>query len=386
VRHGGPDAVGAAGVGLVGPLIEGWNTLPAAVEIGWFLLVSVAVTLPFIVGVAKVIAFAFGRFVPGVQRGWQRTTPNSRAGPALVAVVLIVGTMGGGSLFTGTAVIENTASGSIADPRAAVDRNGLQRPDAQGSYTSAARPTPDTDRDRLKDSWEAANETPWGVALPGADPYHKDIYVQINYGSEADRLSAAEREQLREVWARMPVENPDGETGITLHLDDQAPRGGRLDEPIRIVGKPSDADLTEYYDDALMGSRTCTYHQALVGTVDGAESAGWGAAPGYSSITDEAYSANRGSNVTLRVGIMTHELLHNVVGEYQNGDFHTGSGWLSHGEHAEKDYLSKRTARKLSTDGFAVTGCHRPGEQRDSSGRDRDSRSLAHCRRRVPER
>jgi len=62
---------------------------------------------------------------------------------------------------------------------------------------------------------------PASVAPLGADPNHKDIFVQINYASEALRQNAAcsELDAIVAAFANAPVANPDGATGVNLHID-----------------------------------------------------------------------------------------------------------------------------------------------------------------------
>ncbi len=66
-----------------------------------------------------------------------------------------------------------------------------------------------------------ASIAPVSVASLGADPNHKDIFVQINYASEALRqsTSCSELDALVAAFANAPVPNPDGTTGIALHID-----------------------------------------------------------------------------------------------------------------------------------------------------------------------
>ncbi len=59
------------------------------------------------------------------------------------------------------------------------------------------------------------------VAPLGANPNHKDIFVQIDFASTALRQSAlcSELDKLVAAFANAPVSNPDGKPGINLHLD-----------------------------------------------------------------------------------------------------------------------------------------------------------------------
>lgn len=59
------------------------------------------------------------------------------------------------------------------------------------------------------------------VAPLGANPNHKDIFVQVDYASAALRQNAAcsEFDAIVAAFANAPVSNPDGRSGIDLHID-----------------------------------------------------------------------------------------------------------------------------------------------------------------------
>jgi hypothetical protein len=62
---------------------------------------------------------------------------------------------------------------------------------------------------------------PASVAPLGANPNHKDIFVQINYANATLRQNAscAELDRIVAAFASAPVSNPDGRPGINLHID-----------------------------------------------------------------------------------------------------------------------------------------------------------------------
>jgi hypothetical protein len=67
----------------------------------------------------------------------------------------------------------------------------------------------------------SATPSTTSVAPLGADPNHKDIFVQIDYASAALRQNVAcsELDALVAAFASAPVSSPDGQAGINLHLD-----------------------------------------------------------------------------------------------------------------------------------------------------------------------
>jgi uncharacterized repeat protein (TIGR01451 family) len=96
----------------------------------------------------------------------------------------------------------------------------------------------DRDGDGLWDDWETTGIDADGdgdvdLPLPGADPDHKDVFVELDWmdcraGGDCDTLPDPQHdhkpraeaiEEARLVYAAAPVGNPDGVTGIRLHVD-----------------------------------------------------------------------------------------------------------------------------------------------------------------------
>jgi hypothetical protein len=86
-------------------------------------------------------------------------------------------------------------------------------------------PGRDSDGDGLPDVWERHGYTVDGVFvdLPamGANPYHKDLFVWMDYmvrpGGTSLAPSQAVIDNIKAVFANAPVANPDGTTGIAIH-------------------------------------------------------------------------------------------------------------------------------------------------------------------------
>ncbi len=85
--------------------------------------------------------------------------------------------------------------------------------------------TTDSDGDALPDQWELlgydrGDDGTIDVALPamGSDPNHKDVFVEIDWMTNHHLDNAAIR-QVVTSFAQSPVDNPDGRSGITLHVD-----------------------------------------------------------------------------------------------------------------------------------------------------------------------
>jgi hypothetical protein len=165
---------------------------------------------------------------------------------------------------------------------------------------------PDTDGDGLLDGSEVRGRTADGVALPDADPLEMDLYVQINHGSNVVAPSPYSIGGIEDYFARMPVENPDGTTGIDLHANFE----GSLGQSATYTGSNFHA-LADLSEDA-RGERTPEYHGVLFAEFDtGDRSIGVGSTPGDFSVIDAGTS---GSD---QEAIVVHELLHNVMGELE---------------------------------------------------------------------
>ena len=103
---------------------------------------------------------------------------------------------------------------------------------------------PDTDGDALPDSWEEDGIDVDGDGTPeldlpamGADPDHKDIFVEVDF-TAGHRIDDANIDAVTTAFAAAPVGNPDGEQGITLHVDNgpastMDPVSGEPGEPLR---------------------------------------------------------------------------------------------------------------------------------------------------------
>ncbi|MCE9621422.1 MAG: hypothetical protein K8R99_03640 [Actinomycetia bacterium] len=83
----------------------------------------------------------------------------------------------------------------------------------------------DSDGDGLPDDWEVSgvdfdSDGTIDLDLPGlgADPNHKDLFVEVDWmpGHEPQRLAM---DRVVKAFADAPVANPDGSSGIRLHLD-----------------------------------------------------------------------------------------------------------------------------------------------------------------------
>ncbi|KTG18776.1 hypothetical protein AUR66_18150, partial [Haloferax profundi] len=156
----------------------------------------------------------------------------------------------------------------------------------------------DTDGDGLPDGVEVEQTD----LFPEADPLHKDVYVEIDY-MRGERVTTSELRSVEQSFANAPVENPDGQTGITLHLllDERVPARASL---------PADSGELSSYHDYLRqygDRRSKGYHYALIAseiegrTSTGDERAGLGS-PGEFRLEDTDNFAS----------LFAHELGHSL--------------------------------------------------------------------------
>jgi len=209
----------------------------------------------------------------------------------------------------------------------------------------------DTDGDGLADGWEVRGEAPGGVALPDADPLAKDIYVQVDHGRETERPDKAFYGAVADEFAEMRVENPDGSTGIAVHVRD----GGRVNESVSFTGETENFwTLKERYYRSELGSRAGIYHQVLVADFE-ADQVGYGEVGGEFSVV----AANLDNET--RQQVVVHELLHNVVGRVEasgvcpdDPKHYCEGGYLGPRiVTGEDQYLAESLARQLEREGFS---------------------------------
>ena len=206
---------------------------------------------------------------------------------------------------------------------------------------------PDTDGDGLRDGWEVSDETPAGAPLPESDPLSADLYVQLD---RAEGVAAPEEgfyERLRTTFAEMPVENPDGTTGIALHVD-----SGGINESVTFTGDNFWALKDSYYESRL-GPRAGVYHQVLLAEFQ-SEKVGYGEVGGTFSVVAARTDAGT------RRHVVVHELLHNVVGPVEvegacpdDPKHYCEGGWLTPRIiPGEDEYLPEPLAAQLESQQF----------------------------------
>jgi len=339
--------------------------IPESVLLGLGMAVLFVFTFLLIFGAVRLFTSVGTASGSRIATWYERVTPNSprTKGLAFMIIFTVVFMVGFAAFvpYLSDSLTEDTAIDDVVNDikngQYTGQIPGLFEDDAVrrgGGDIAQKEPGVDTDGDGLPDSWEATGETTGGATLSNADPDQMDLYVQLNYGSEVEELDREERRQLRGVWANMPVENPDGSTGIDLHLVETGDRAGRLDESVPIS---SSGAVDRYYTENRLGERYCTYHQVVLGQIQDDETIGYAETPGHASILNGPRFESYNGDVSFRVAMVTHALLHNVAGQVDGG-VHTDGGWLDYPD-ADNERLTDAVATQLETDGFATSSFDR---------------------------
>lgn len=311
------------------------------VAVGLLLAVTRGVTLLVTRGGPIVAAYRF--VTPDTPLGRMAT------GITLIIAVMLLGTAGLPGAIGDLGESGGSAVGG-ADDLAADQYAGVFADDVAPVRAATPNETADADGDGLPDQWERRGETPDGVPLPDADPEQKDLYVQV-VGAETP-LSASDARTLERIWAEMPVANPDGSTGVRLHV-----RSVRtIDRQPTIAGNGT--GHRQYYTDERVGDHRCVDHLVTVGEIGRERLAVRADAPGYAVFVDAKERPGYTGTTSFRVTAVTHGLLHTVVGSV-DGAAHVDEGWLTRGTPDER--LADATSRRLNQSGFrrpsAYPGC-----------------------------
>lgn len=323
---------------LVVPAVTDWFAgLPDDVKLALSYLAVGAVMLVVAAGVMWLIVHAIGLVVTRggpLYRAYEFIVPDSPLVKMALGIGVIVLVAFASTGLLTTSIGEWTEE-RVSGAELATDRNaGVFDGDAAPMDARPPNRTADTDGDGIPDAWERRGTTPDGGALSDSDPDRMDLYVHVA-GDEP--LSANERDQLRSVWADMPVENPDGSTGITLHIQQSS-----LDD--RPTVTRNGTEYRDRYTADRLGGGHCVARLVVLADIDDQRLVTRADAPGYAAAVDARENQYVGST-TFRVAAITHALLHTVAGEA-----HTQDGWLSQG--TPDDQLSGETATQFNETGF----------------------------------
>ena len=190
----------------------------------------------------------------------------------------------------------------------------------------------DTDKDTLQDGWEIKGNTPDGTPLPGADPLHRNLYVDIVSLNHERVITSEFAKEIEDEFANMSVRNPDGEDGIDVYI--HGPRQSNVTEQELKEESPPTSEINynsideKMYTRERMGERydpNGIYRLVVVESSEGRGSGGYGG--------DKIAWVSWGSHKPSAQNTFIHELLHTIVwrpfGEDCHGVFHSCDGYLS---------------------------------------------------------
>ena len=184
---------------------------------------------------------------------------------------------------------------------------------------------PDIDGDGIPNTWEmkgydADGDGKIDVNYPamGANPLKKDLFVEMDY---MPGLLASEEEldRITEIFAKLPIRNPNGTTGINIHLDAGSARSAKynLGGGNEVAHEQLDGKMQRWGDLYLANmdpNRRSVFHYMI-----------WGDSHGDTGSSGQGYVGGRGFVVTVgprfwgksatsdvRVATFVHELGHNL--------------------------------------------------------------------------
>lgn len=234
-------------------------------------------------------------------------------------------------------------------PDTAIDSDNDGLSDALETTIGTNPENPDTDNDGLKDGWEYSGTTPSGAKLENANPLRKDLYLKLAYTPSATQYSDEGIDDIRRSFAQMPVSNPNGQPGIRTHI---------TTETVNLTSSFR-GNLSEFRAKNGISRGTSVWpegHHLMVVTPmqDAPEGmVGYGSTPGRFAIARDGGN-HRYGNYTVNAHIVTHEILHNIVGELdsRDGEIHTESGWLSPTAREGHQHLSQTATNALNDEGI----------------------------------
>lgn len=181
--------------------------------------------------------------------------------------------------------------------------------DAEARYGTDPN-SADTDGDSLSDNAELFGFGGLDLRYYGADPRHRDVFLEIDYypGLKPDDTAI---QMVVDAFADAPVSNPDGTTGIDLHVlvDDQI-AAADVDNDLN----PAWTDFDLIKDDYFETRRNRAFHYALFANqFNGSRYSGLSRGiPGHDFIVSLGTWSTPGGTIQQQAGTMMHEFGHNL--------------------------------------------------------------------------
>jgi hypothetical protein len=194
----------------------------------------------------------------------------------------------------------------------AADSDGDGLKDAEEIAIGTNPNNADTDGDALSDGWEVNGHNFVDLKALGANPRKKDVFVECDY-MPGRAPTAAAITRVVTAFANAPVSNPDGSSGIALHvtIDDQV---------------PNDPDLNPVWTevDAIKSTNFSSFRDGIFHYCLFANNYSGGSSSGLSrGIQGEDFIVTLGSFANTedqQAGTFMHELGHNLGLRHGGGD------------------------------------------------------------------
>ena len=131
-------------------------------------------------------------------------------------------------------------------------------------------PRADFDGDGLPDGWEVdgidMNKdgiVDLSLSTYGANPYHKDIFIEVDYMKFHRPFDAAMQNVIR-AFNNAPLGNPDGKSGINLHIqiNEEAPHVDIITDS-RVISKPYFGTSAERTNINTLNAKKLSFHWSV---------------------------------------------------------------------------------------------------------------------------
>ncbi|MFP2924056.1 hypothetical protein ACLESO_02325 [Pyxidicoccus sp. 3LG] len=168
----------------------------------------------------------------------------------------------------------------------------------------------DTDGDSISDFAELYGSGGVDLRSYGADPRKRDVFVELDYYPNLKPIQAA-LDRVTTAFASAPVSNPNGSTGVALHLVvDQQIAAADADMNL----SPAFADFDVIKNKYFPARRAPFFHYGLIANqYDGGFSSGLSRGiPGHDFMVTLGNWSTPGGTEQQQAGTIMHELGHNI--------------------------------------------------------------------------
>jgi hypothetical protein len=194
----------------------------------------------------------------------------------------------------------------------------------------------DSDEDGLLDGWETDGIDSNGdgsidFVLPGANVSHKDVYIEADYmdaGTHSHNPDPGAINDVVQAFANSPVTNPDGLTGITMHVqvDESMPEQTPLAiwsgfDALKAVSFGSASQRSNANHAAILAAKRLAYHYTIFGHQQvGTTSSGIAELPGNDFFVSLGAFTNQTGTRRELAGTFMHEFGHNLNLRHGGGE------------------------------------------------------------------